>query len=277
MSADPGRLTRAGMIESACAFLAGVAGGGSGAPARVAANLRATCNGRSEAPGEGGWLAIERFGGTQFLVDTAAGQLLTLGVAYVGQRPMPCSIRLHMTEAGIDECELILSTDPQGPFANAEQLLKPDVLYEAPVPAARAVDRDGLRAAADAYWEGLQRSDGSLPKFHYRCDKYDNGAKTTNTLRTLLSPDATVHSCASALEHARAARPLARERRYPVLDVELGVAGSIVVVDFHPIPGSPRPDAGSFYMMGCFKVVDGLLRGVDEIREIMPLGFRSGW
>jgi hypothetical protein len=277
VSAESGALTRAGMIEAARAFLGGIERRGPGVPANLSPRLRATCNGQQEAPGSGRWLAIERFGGTQFLVDSATGQLLTLGVAYVDKRPMPCSIRLHVAADGIDECEMILSTDASGPFADAAQLLKPDVLFEAPVPAARAANREGLRAAADAYWEGLQRSDGSLPKFHYRCDKYDNGAKTTNTLRTLLSPDATVHTCASALEHARAARPCARERRYPVLDVELGVAGSIVVVDFHPIAGSPRPDAGSFYMMGCFKVVDGLLRAVDEIREIMPLGFQSGW
>jgi NAD(P)-dependent dehydrogenase (short-subunit alcohol dehydrogenase family) len=69
----------------------------------------------------------------------------------------------------------------------------------------------------------------------------------------------------------------ARERRYPVLDTELGVAVGFVMVDFHPIPGSPRPDAGSFYMMGVFKVVDGELRVVDEIREILPLGALSGW
>jgi hypothetical protein len=247
------------------------------AAAPLAAASRLTCNGLELRLDAGGWPSIERFAGTQFFVDTSSRQLISMGVAYVAGRPMPCSYRMKIGADAISECEQILSTDDSGPFADAAQLLKPDVIYEAPVPAERAVDRDGLRAAADSYWEGLQRSDGSIPRFHYRCDKYDNGAKTTNTLRTLLSPDATVHTCASALNHARAAHPLARERRYPVLDVERGVAGSFVMVDFHPIPDSPRPDAGSFYMMGVFKVVDGLLRMVDEIREILPLGARSGW
>ncbi len=31
------------------------------------------------------------------------------------------------------------------------------------------------------------------------------------------------------------------------------------------------------YMLGIFKVVDGELRIVDEIREIRPLGAASGW
>jgi hypothetical protein len=49
-----------------------------------------------------------------------------------------------------------------------------------------------------------------------------------------------------------------------------------VVVDFHPIPNHPRPDAGAMYMMGVFKVVDGEIRIIDEIREILPLHASSG-
>lgn len=44
------------------------------------------------------------------------------------------------------------------------------------------------------------------------------------------------------------------------------------MVDFHPIPGRPRPDAGFMYRMDVFKVADGEIRIVDEIREILPLG-----
>jgi hypothetical protein len=31
------------------------------------------------------------------------------------------------------------------------------------------------------------------------------------------------------------------------------------------------------YLLGLFKVVDGELRIIDEIREMMPLGSTSGW
>lgn len=239
--------------------------------------LRSTVNGESFAPGERYWQTIDRFGGVQYFVDTFARQVVLMGVAYQDDKPWPWALRVHTEGDQIIETETVLSTDPQGHFADVEQLLNPDILYDAPVPIARRSDRNGLRVAADSYWEGLQTSNGHLPNFHYRCDKYDNGSKTTNTLRTLLSPDATVHTCASALNNASQARPRARERRYPVLDVELGIAASFVVIDFHPVPNAPRPDEGSFYMMGVFKVVDGQLRVIDEIREILTLGFRSGW
>ena len=198
--------------------------------------------------------------------------------------PQPFAQRIHVHEGSILEAEAIVSSDSHGHFADATHLLKPDIIYSAVVPTDRRVDRDGLRAAADSYWEGLEQSDGLIPRFNYRCDKFDNGAKTTNTLRTLLSPDAKFHTCASALNDTRAARPCARERRFPVLDTELGVAASLVVVDFHPIPDHPRPDAGAMYMLGVFKVVDGEIRIIDEIREILPLegilglvAERRGW
>ena len=239
--------------------------------------LRSTENGKELKAGEGHWQTIERFAGEAYFVDTESQQVVMMGAAYREARPWPFALRLRIEDGKAIESEAVISTDGKGHFADVEQLLKPDVIYDAPVPPSRRCTRDELRAAADSYWEGLQQSDGSIPRFHYRCDKYDNGAKTTNTLRTLLSPDATVHTCASALDHTKPARPLARERRYPVLDVELGVAASFVVIDFHPIPGKPRPDAGSMYMMGVFKVVDKELRIVDEIREILPLGATSGW
>jgi hypothetical protein len=31
------------------------------------------------------------------------------------------------------------------------------------------------------------------------------------------------------------------------------------------------------YMLGLFKVVDGELRIIDEIREFLPLGASAGW
>ena len=242
-----------------------------------APGFRYTENAATTPPGEGLWRLGVRFGGIQSFADSETGQVVCMGVAFVGEQPRPFAQRLCYRDGALAEAEAIISTDAKGHFADVEQLLKPDIIYGAVVPPHRRTDRAGLRDAADRYWEGLEQSDGLIPRFNYRCDKYDNGAKTTNTLRTLLSPDGKVHSCASALNDTRAARPKARERRYPVLDTELGVAASFVAVDFHPIPDHPRPDAGAMYMLGVFKVVDEELRIVDEIREFLPLGTPIGW
>ncbi|HEU4960725.1 MAG TPA: hypothetical protein VFT56_09970 [Sphingomonas sp.] len=264
------------MIEELDAYLAAVSAGDPTA-LRLASTFRSTENGTTISVGDGLWSRRPRFAGIQAFADARTRQVLCMGVVYLDGQPRPFAQRLLLKEDVLAEAEAIVSTDGKGHFADVEQLLKPDILYQAVVPSDRRVDRGGLRDAADRYWEGLEQSDGLIPRFNYRCDKYDNGAKTTNTLRTLLSPDGKVHSCASALNDTRAARPKARERRFPVLDTELGVAGSFVVVDFHPIADHPRPDAGAMYMLGVFKVVDGELRIIDEIREFLPLGASAGW
>ncbi|MGI5132463.1 hypothetical protein ACQEVB_37050 [Pseudonocardia sp. CA-107938] len=240
--------------------------------------VRCTENGVVVEVGEGLWRRAPQFAGIQAFADPLTGQAVCMGVVTVaGGQAQPFAMRVLVRAGSIREVEAIVGSDSHGHFADVSQLLKPDVIYAAVVPTERRSDRDGLRAAANAYWEGLEQSDGLIPRFNHRCDKYDNGAKTTNTLRTLLSPDAKVHSCASALNDTRAARPRARERRFPVLDTELGVAASLVVVDFHPISGHSRPDAGAMYMLGLFKVVDDEIRIIDEIREILPLKATSGW
>ncbi len=245
---------------------------------RLAGTFRATENAKDVSIGEGlMWVGRTEFPAIQYFPDPETDQIVVMGAVRDSESLSPFMLRLKTTADQIAEAEAIVSPNRTGHFSDVAQLLKPDVIYDAPVPRERASDRAQLRAAADSYWTGLQESDGSLARFGYRCDKYDNGAKTTNTLRTLLSPDATVHTCASALNATRAARPIARERRFPTADVQLGVVTSLVMVDFHPIPDSPRDDAGTFYMLGVFKVVDGEFRNIDEIRIILPLHSVSGW
>lgn len=245
--------------------------------ASLARSFRATENASETAPGHGLWATAEDFLGLQTFADPVQGQLMTMGVVVTAGQRRPFGLRLKVVKDEVTEAEAVISTDPSGHFADVDQLLAPDVLYDAPVPPDRACDRDGLVLAADSYWTALQESDGSLARFGYRCDRYDNGKKVTNTLTTLLSPDATVHTVASCLNNTRGARPKARGRRCPVVDVARGIAASVVVVDFHPVLGSPRPDNGSFYMMALFKVVDNEIRSIDEIREILPLGTPSAW
>lgn len=241
------------------------------------AGARFTHNGNVLRPGEGYWRDTERFAGQHFFVDSQAGQVIVMGAAYRDAKPWPWALRLSIQDGKIVEAETVLSSEAKSYFADADQLLNSDIIYDALVPPRRALDRTGLRAAADSYWDGLESGNGDLPKFHYRCDRYQNGAKITYNMRLLLSSDAAIHTCASALKHAARLQPRVRERRYPVLDVERGVAAGFVIVDFCAAPDAGKPEAVSHYMMSVMKVVDGRLRIIDEIREVLPLGAASGW
>jgi len=188
----------------------------------------------------------------------------------------PYALRLKIVNEEVTESELLRSSSTQGHFAAAEELLKPDVIYDAPVPAQRACDsREELRAVADRYWIALGESDGTLAKFSVRCDRYANGKKITNNLALLLSPDAAVHTPASLLTATRPARPKVLERRFPVLDIKRGLAISFASVEFQPSGG--RKDFGNFYICAVVKVVDDEFRNIDHIHEILPRGTLSGW
>jgi hypothetical protein len=215
------------------------------------------------------------FPALQIFMDPEQGGVVILGVAKGADGPRPYGVRLKLQDDRISEVETLLSSVTKGHFADVDQLFRPDVLYDAPVPPVRAVDRDRLKAIADSYWTGLQESDGSIPPFAYRCERFDNGKKITNNLSILLSPEAAVLTCASSLTATRPARPSPRSRRFPVLDVGLGVAASLVLVDFGPNALGFPPM--THYMMALFKVVDGEIRCIDEISEKLPFGTSCPW
>ncbi|KQM20806.1 hypothetical protein [Novosphingobium sp. Leaf2] len=220
---------------------------------------------------------IEEFPAVQIFADPLQGQGAAIGVARVAEQLRPYAARVAFAGDQIAEVEEIISTATHGHFADVDRLLLPDVLYEGQIPPERAGDRDAVRNRADSYWQALEESDGTVARFAYRCDRYDNGKKITNNLSILLSPDAAVHSPASCVSATRPARPIARNRRFPVIDTDLGIAVSFVLVDFHPAPHLDRPDCGTFYMAGLFKISDDEIRSLDEIREILPLGISEIW
>lgn len=244
--------------------------------ASLAPDFRGTQNGISVLPSEGSWSCVSRFASAQMFADADSGQVVTVGAVEVQGSLYPYALRLKVHESRIAEAEFLRSSSAKGHFADVDELLKPDVLYDAPVPAQRACrSREELRLVADRYWTALNESDGSLAQFNHRCDRYANGKKITNSLALLLSPDAAVHTPASLLTATRPARPKVLERRFPVLDLERGVSVSFALVEFKPNAG--RKDFGGFYICGVVKIVDDEFRSVDHIHEILPAGARSGW
>ncbi|WP_322047948.1 hypothetical protein [Paraburkholderia sp. J67] len=244
--------------------------------APLAANVRVTRNGVQVGIQAADWEHITTFVSRQCFVDTTSAQIMVTGAVDCSGVLYPYGIRLALVDELITEVEVMISSSNHGHFADVDRLLTPDVLYDAPVPVERgAGSRARLRKAGDSYWVALNESDGSLAHFNHRCDRYANGKKITNSLALLLSPDAAVHTPASLITATRAARPHVVERRFPILDVELGVCGSIAIVEFRK--NAERPDAGAFYIFSVVKIVDDEIRNVDHLHVILAAGTGSGW
>lgn len=246
------------------------------ADAPLAAHFRGTENGVEITAGEGLWRSVDKFASSQMFADAESEEVVTIGALETRGALHPYALRLKVVNEEVIEAELLRSSSTQGHFAAVEELLKPDLIYDAPVPSQRACrSREELRGVADRYWTALNESDGTLAKFSHRCDRYANGKKITNNLALLLSPDGAVHTPASLLTATRPARPKVLERRFPVLDIERGLAISFALVEFQPSGG--RKDFGNFYICGLVKVVDDEFRNIDHIHEILPRGTLSGW
>lgn len=240
-------------------------------------SFRFTENGRDITGGGGRLVEAESFAGLQTFVDSGRGQVVIMGLVRLDGVDHAFALRLAVGHGHVIEAEAVLASDRLGHFSDVDQLAHPDILYRAPVPADRASSEAELVRIANSYWEAMELGDGSMVPVDYRCDSFHNGKRITNNLSILLSPDATVHTVETLVNGTRGARPVVRDRRFPVVDVGLGVVISFTMADFHTNPNSPRPDNGSFYLATIFKIVDARIRIFDEVREILPLGTTSGW
>lgn len=244
--------------------------------AALAPDVQATENAVLLSVGEGLWQKAKRFASRQFFVDEVSGQVMIIGAVDCSGDLFPYGIRLGIEGGQVAQAETLLSPSARGHFANVDQMLRPDVLYDAPIPPERRCGaREALRSVGDLYWDGLNESDGSIPRFNHRCDRYANGKKITNCLELLLTPDAAVHTPASLITATRPAKPKVIERRFPVLDLVRGVAGSIVIIEFGK--NADRPDVGAFYTFSVNKIVDDEIRNVDHLHVILPPGTRTPW
>ncbi len=265
-----GACDRACLVRAADSFLAALAR--RDAPRlRVAKALRVTLNVRDVTLGQALAQGVEAVPSRQVFADPDNGQVVTFGTVRRGGQIEALMLRLKVVGGRISEIEMLRGGDSDGPYSFARNLLHPDVLYDAPVPGPRQSSRRELVQVADAYFTALERHDGSLAAFSERCDRYESGARVTNNTGMIGAPDGGVFTCAQSLEAAKATAVAVSERRFPVVDMPRGL---VVVIDFLEPMGPSGPKL-TLYLAAVFKIVDGGIRGLDEINVEAPLGSRT--
>ena len=134
-------------------------------------------------------------------------------------------------------------------------LAEPDTLYDAVVPRERRSSRAQLIAVVNGYLEGISKHDGSIPKFSYRCDRYNAGFRWTNNPAN--PPSKGGGTCATALDGLTGQAVV--NVRFPVVDVTHGVAVVLFI-----IPHGERKVQGATNVAEVIKVVDGKIRSIEE-------------
>ena len=259
----------------------------------LAPRARYTENGQEIPFGAGTWATVTGVAPERNIAvaDHEQGQQAGWGMIAEGGAGALAGVRLQANPSGlITEAEALIVRSPlfgRGDFPARLRQPSPlagDVLE----PAARAT-RAKLKAAADAYFDGVQDDDADLIPAADDCLRIENGVQTVlNPAAEGLGPGSplgegigmSVRDQVRLLGFPQIER--IRDRRYPVIDVERGLVLGLVFFD-HPgpvrtAPVPPRFAApNSYFIWELFKVSGGSIRHIEAIMAMFPYGMRRGW
>ena len=141
------------------------------------------------------------------------------------------------------------------------------------MPPAERHSRAELVAAANAYFTAVATEgtpDFVQAPFAPGMNRIENGLQTTNVTDNPRN-DRHRWSAAEQLERAAYAGTVVAERRFPLVDMDHGVAVGIAVFRF---AGDNGP---TLLLAELFKVTDGQLREIRAVVRGIPKGTGAGW
>jgi hypothetical protein len=250
-----------------------------------APSFRYTENGEAMPVGSGLWNSVTSVGFRWVIADTETQQLLAYAVLTEGTAPCLVAFRARADGAACSELEVLVSRKGQSTIFAPEKLTQVDPLYEQVVADSQRSDRKALQAAADGYFDGIERDDATVVPFHESCRRFENGALTTDNPEFLGGM-----KCREQFEQKLFAYIEAvRARRYPVADLERGLIGACVFLDVpgtvthfefrgrrHELPPHMRVPR-SVLLFEVFKVIEGQIREIQAFMLNLPYRASSGW
>lgn len=192
------------------------------------------------------------------------------------------SQRLKVGQDGrIEEAQGLVARKGDSNAFAAHRLTAPDPVYERVEPVSTRRPREALIAAADAYFDAVEKSDGADAPIAASCERIENGLRTTNNPAAGLPM-----GCRDGMTIFGYIDRV-RDRRYPLVDEARGLVwasaalevphGSVLrlVVDGKEIE---RPQAErSIFLSELFKIVDGEVAAIDVVVRNMPKGAAPGF
>jgi hypothetical protein len=259
--------------------------------------FRLTENGQDLELGDGLWgTANARGKYTHVATDPVCGAVAVITVLYENDRPVIVGIRLGLKGSRLAEAEMVVSRSDilfykNGP-ENLERMGGPDPIWSETVAEAERMSREGLVAAANAYFDTLERNDGTVRcEFEEDCRRLDNGVYATQAPEFDKEGDEPFYALGPNGQFALgyfAFVTRIRERRFPVIDEERGVlvsgpfldhAGTIHQVeltDGRRVPiNVKQPFTWQIFEM--FKIRGGKIAQIEVVLNMVPYAMPSGW
>lgn len=211
--------------------------------------------------------------------DSRGEHAIIVGTATgADQRPAVFGLRLRLKSGSSTEAELLVVRQGEaGLFPPAIPMTR-DPLFDAIVEPAKRTPKLEMIAAANAYFDGIEKHNGKDVPVTDDCGRVENGVTTTRS-------QTYVASGCNSLE-AFIYIPEVRERRFPIVDEERGVV--VAAIAFY-IPGGDYKriingqetmrhyEPRSLFLFEAFKVVDGKIAKIEATMRNVPLGTSMGW
>ena len=205
------RCPRAAMKTVVDAYSAALAAHDPG-KVKIAGNVMFTENGVQQAPGASAlWKGAGEWGEQNYLIDTERCGAVTFGVINENGQLIHAAIRLQTQDGGaITEIEHVLGREKDFAF-NPKVILGTSYLdWENILPPDERQSRAAMVAAATDYFAMFAEQPMVNAPFADRCDRWENGAKTTPT-----------HDCSPKGLVIKHPAP-----RVPLADVEAGLVAA---------------------------------------------------
>jgi hypothetical protein len=253
---------------------------------RLAPDFRYTEDAQAIPPGSGIWRTIRsRTSGGHYFVDPEQGQVEYWGLADEMGETAILSIRLKVAGRVLSEAETIVTR--AGPlFEPAAAMKDATGTFHQPIEPRDRGSREALIAAANAYFDSIEQSDGDRAGVRDDCRRLVNGVVDSADDPTLVEHGEEHRALSVSRQisegHYRYIEAL-RDRRYPLIDTARGLVVCHLLFDH---PGDlPRPDGefpikapNSMLFTEVFKVVAGRIEEIWALGSgALPYGSRSGW
>ncbi|WP_336982204.1 hypothetical protein [Altererythrobacter fulvus] len=280
------------------------------AQAGLAANIRYTENGQELAPGDGLWGTLDTLGSYRHdFLDTTSGQAATITTISEGAVRSILVLRVRLAADGIQEVEAIAARPDvmtgQAPFADGPNQLDlsggPAAEWFAPIPESERLSRAELCRVANMYFSGIEKNDGKGEyPFADGCIRIENGFRTTEVPGLALEaepadkdtpyqPDFRAMSAKAQLETGffRFVDRI-RDRRFPIVDEELGVVFTFAFFDHsgtvreYELASGRKVTTGltrpfSWEIGEAFRIEKGLFTRIEAVMTGCPYGMRPNW
>ena len=243
--------------------------------------------------GEGAWNTTDALGPHFNLADVKQGEVAWVGV--ISERGVKAvyAMRMRVKERQIAEVETVISrTGGTHPFGDVENFSIPAPMTTMVEPAKRRW-RDRMVTIADGYFDTLQLNDGTLfTQFTPNCSRRENAVWTAsdpnpNPSGPLAKYGKLTCEQGFTMGNYRWDDRL-RERRYPLVDEELGVVLSTAFIDHAGLLQTYQTTDGqmqtpsyktphTYGLMEMFKIDDGKIRHAEAVFLSLPYRMPNPW